>query len=226
MSKNGESTFKIVIATDNHLGCYSNDAIRSDDSFATFEEVLKQSVAEQADFLLLGGDLFHHNRPSQPTVHRCLRLLKKYCLGSREVGFEVVSDQSFNFAEKRANFEDPNLKISLPIFSIHGNHDDPTGIENLSVMDIMSTANFVNYFGKAVDISKINIKPVLMRKGRTKLAVYGLGSIKDERLHRLFLDRKVKFSRPAEDKEDWFNIFVIHQNRFIDLLKQVQAFFQ
>jgi len=27
-----------------------------------------------------------------------------------------------------ANYYDPNLNISLPIFSIHGNHDDPSGV--------------------------------------------------------------------------------------------------
>lgn len=26
------------------------------------------------------------------------------------------------------NYEDNNLNISIPIFSIHGNHDDPTGV--------------------------------------------------------------------------------------------------
>ena len=25
------------------------------------------------------------------------------------------------------NYEDPNLNIGIPIFSIHGNHDDPQG---------------------------------------------------------------------------------------------------
>ena len=25
------------------------------------------------------------------------------------------------------NYEDPNLNVSLPVFSIHGNHDDPQG---------------------------------------------------------------------------------------------------
>jgi DNA repair exonuclease SbcCD nuclease subunit len=25
------------------------------------------------------------------------------------------------------NYEDPNLNISIPVFSIHGNHDDPQG---------------------------------------------------------------------------------------------------
>lgn len=26
------------------------------------------------------------------------------------------------------NYQDENLNISMPIFSIHGNHDDPTGV--------------------------------------------------------------------------------------------------
>lgn len=25
------------------------------------------------------------------------------------------------------NYEDPNLNVALPVFCIHGNHDDPTG---------------------------------------------------------------------------------------------------
>ena len=26
------------------------------------------------------------------------------------------------------NYEDPNYNISIPVFSIHGNHDDPAGV--------------------------------------------------------------------------------------------------
>lgn len=51
---------------------------------------------------------------------------------------------------RRVNFEDPNLNIGLPIFTIHGNHDDPGGADNLSAVDILSTANLINYFGKVV----------------------------------------------------------------------------
>lgn len=25
------------------------------------------------------------------------------------------------------NYEDPNLNVAIPVFSIHGNHDDPQG---------------------------------------------------------------------------------------------------
>ncbi len=32
----------------------------------------------------------------------------------------------------------------------HGNHDDPSGVDNLSAVDILSSCGLVNYFGKAV----------------------------------------------------------------------------
>ena len=32
------------------------------------------------------------------------------------------------------NYEDPNLNISIPVFSIHGNHDDPAGVRISSIL--------------------------------------------------------------------------------------------
>lgn len=51
---------------------------------------------------------------------------------------------------RRVNYEDPNLNIGLPVFTIHGNHDDPAGSDNLSAVDILSSAGLLNYFGKVV----------------------------------------------------------------------------
>lgn len=75
-------------------------------------------------------------------------------------------------------------------------------------------ANLVNYFGKPDDIEDISISPILMKKGSTKMALYGLGSIRDERLHRLFMRSKVKYLQPKEQADDWFNVFMLHQNRY------------
>ena len=47
------------------------------------------------------------------------------------------------------NFEDPNYNVQLPVFSIHGNHDDPAGDGGLAALDLLSTANLINYFGRA-----------------------------------------------------------------------------
>lgn len=54
----------------------------------------------------------------------------------------------------------------------------------------------------------------MLTKGTTKLAIYGLGNIRDERLNRVFSQKKVHFLRPDDENPDsWFSVFVLHQNR-------------
>uniref|UniRef100_A0A4W2BZQ2 Double-strand break repair protein MRE11 n=1 Tax=Bos indicus x Bos taurus TaxID=30522 RepID=A0A4W2BZQ2_BOBOX len=211
-----ENTFKILVATDIHLGFMEKDAVRGNDTFVTLDEILRLAQENDVDFILLGGDLFHENKPSRKTLHTCLELLRKYCMGDRPVQFEILSDQSVNFGFSKfpwVNYQDGNLNISVPVFSIHGNHDDPTGADALCALDILSCAGFVNHFGRSMSVEKIDISPVLLQKGSTKIALYGLGSIPDERLYRMFVNKKVTMLRPKEDENSWFNLFVIHQNR-------------
>lgn len=207
-------TFRILIATDNHLGYKENDPITKNDSHDTFEEILQIAVDNQVDFLLLGGDLFHENKPSRHCIYRAQTLFKRYCFGDRPIGFQIISDQKRNFpSTQTANYEDPNVNISLPVFSIHGNHDDPAGRGGLSAMDLLHSGSLLNYFGKAEKVDDIEIHPILLQKGRSKISLYGLGNIRDERLHNTFKKKKVTLMRPADEPQGWYNIFVIHQNR-------------
>lgn len=135
--------------------------------------------------------------------------------GEKPILIEFLSDQTVNFAEslnKTVNYEDENINISIPVFSIHGNHDDPSGFNNLSALDLISTAGLVNYFGKLTNLRDMEVNPIMLQKGETKITLYGMSYVQDNRLTRLFDDKKVKFSLP-EDIDDWFNIFVLHQNR-------------
>ena len=106
----------------------------------------------------------------------------------------------------------------MPIFSIHGNHDHPVGLELFSSMDQLSCNSYINYFGKVHSVEEIVVEPVLLVKGKTKLALYGIGHIKDHRLNLAFESNKVEFKRPktsdGEDDPSWFNILVLHQNRW------------
>lgn len=63
------------------------------------------------------------------------------------------------------------------------------------------------------EVDSVEMAPVLIQKGDTRMAMYGLGSMKDERLYNTFVERKVNFLRPVEDTDGWFNLFVFHQNR-------------
>jgi double-strand break repair protein MRE11 len=165
--------------------------------------------------VLLAGDLFHDNKPSRRALQRCMETLRDHVLGPREVTIEVVSDQNANFHDKyrQVNFEDANFNVQLPVFAIHGNHDDPAGDGGLAALDLMSTANLVNYFGRAPDVSAVKLYPIMIQKGITKLALYGLGHIRDERLHRALERKEVSVSRPSQDTKSWFNLMAIHQNR-------------
>ncbi|XP_035384544.1 double-strand break repair protein MRE11 isoform X3 [Electrophorus electricus] len=177
---------------------------------------MKCAKQNEVDFVLLGGDLFHDNKPSRKAMHNCMEALRKYCMGDKPILFEVLSDQAVNFGNSKfpwVNYQDENLNISIPVFSVHGNHDDPTGADGLCALDLLSCAGMLNHFGRSLSVEKLEISPVLLQKGSTQIALYGIGSIPDERLYRMFVNNQVTMLRPREDENSWFNLFVIHQNR-------------
>ena len=177
--------------------------------------------------LSTAGDLFHDNKPSRRTLHKTMAIVRRYCMGPDPVQIQVVSDQKADFRNMNGavNYEDEFYSIDLPIFSIHGNHDDPTrdgGTEMLAALDLLSVSNLVNYFGRQDEVDKVEISPVLIKKGETRVAIYGMGSMRDERLNRMWQGKKVRFLEPEIDEDEdegednsdaWFNIFALHQNR-------------
>ena len=42
----------------------------------------------------------------------------------------------------------------------------------------------MNYLGRQDDVDKVEIEAVLLEKGSTRVAIYGIGSMRDERLNR------------------------------------------
>ncbi|CAG9463860.1 unnamed protein product [Pedinophyceae sp. YPF-701] len=224
-----DDIIKIMVATDNHLGVHENDEIRRDDSFEAFEEVFQRALELGADLVLLGGDIFHVNKPSQATMVRTMNILRKYCLSDRPVRFRVANEADVAFSQAtggKANFASPDINVGLPAFTIHGNHDDPVGREATSAIDVLAAAGLVNYFGKHALSGEVygNLKlaPVVLEKGETRVALYGLGYMRDERLCRMFRTAgAVEWVRPTFELEggqvvqphDFFSIFVVHQNR-------------
>ncbi|KAB5589653.1 Double-strand break repair protein MRE11 [Ceratobasidium theobromae] len=222
-----EDTIKIMLATDNHIGYNERDPIRGQDAMNTFKEVLELARKHDVDFILLAGDLFHENRPSRDCLYRTIALLREYTFGDKPVQVELLSDpdegKADGFSFPAINYEDFNLNVGIPVFSIHGNHDDPQGAGPdgaLCALDVLSVAGVINYIGKS-DLSAsddpnagIQIKPVLLRKGATQLALYGVGNVKDQRMHFELRSNRVKMFMP-KDKDNWFNILLVHQNRCV-----------
>ena len=74
---NPADEFKILLATDIHLGHKYDNIIRSNDTFNTFDEILGIAKKEKVDFVLLGGDLFDVNEPSIGIMNQAIALLSK-----------------------------------------------------------------------------------------------------------------------------------------------------
>ncbi|OEU15774.1 DNA repair exonuclease, partial [Fragilariopsis cylindrus CCMP1102] len=260
------NTLRILLSTDNHLGYAEDDNIRGNDSFAALEEVLFLAKEYRCDMVLLAGDLFHHNRPTRRTLYKTMDIFKRYCMGPGAIQVQIVSGSADDataavaaagrgggggggggatnkntntnspFVRGYVNYEDENYSVDLPVFSIHGNHDDPSrdggNSELYAALDLLDVSNLVNYFGKQQDAKDIRVDPILLKKGTTQVALYGLGSMRDERLNRMWRGEHLTFSRPAEQDpnnnkngggggnngnddpaQQWFNIFALHQNR-------------
>ncbi|SPO03624.1 probable recombinational repair protein mus-23 [Cephalotrichum gorgonifer] len=207
-------TLRILVATDNHVGYEERDPIRKDDSWQTFDEIMNLARMEDVDMVLLGGDLFHDNKPSRKSLYQVMRSLRKNCLGPKPCEVEFLSDANevFEGAFPTVNYEDPDINVSIPVFSIHGNHDDPSGEGHFCSLDLLQVAGLVNYFGRIPEVDNIEAKPILLQKGATKLALFGLGNVRDERMFRTFRDHKVKWFRPGAQSGDWFNLLTVHQN--------------
>ncbi|KAI5864305.1 DNA repair exonuclease [Durotheca rogersii] len=207
-------TIRILVATDNHVGYEERDPIRGDDSWKSFDEIMNLARKEDVDMVLLGGDLFHENKPSRKSMFQVMRSLRKNCLGMKPCELQFLSDANeiFGGAFGHVNYEDPDINISIPVFSIHGNHDDPSGEGNFCSLDLLQVAGLVNYFGRVPETDRIEAKPVLLQKGLTKLALYGISNVRDERMFRNFRDHNVQWFRPNQQSSDWFNMLAVHQN--------------
>ncbi|TVU10894.1 hypothetical protein EJB05_44449, partial [Eragrostis curvula] len=172
---NGDiNTLRVLVETDCHFGYMEKDEICRFDSFQAFETICSlANKTRSVDYVLLGGNLFHENKPSRSTLVKSIEILRRYCLNDQPVKFQVVGDQTVNF---------PNR----------------FGQDNLSAIYILSACNLVNYFGKmdlgGSGVGQIAVYPVLIKKGMIPVALYGLGNIRDERLNRMFHVHIIQYS--------------------------------
>jgi double-strand break repair protein MRE11 len=194
---------RIVVCSDVHLGFEEKDPIRKEDSYAAFEEVLQRARGLEADLVLVGGDLFHEQCPSTECFNRTIQLLSRHVLGTRSQ-LEVLGESSVNWLS-------PEISVSLPVLSIHGNHDEPIIDSGVSALHLLHSTNLITYLRNESASGELHVRPTVLRKpGGSTLAVYGLGFVKDQVLHQMFRDHKVTFHRALAD----MHILLLHQNRY------------
>lgn len=209
------SEISILVTTDNHLGYMERDHIRGEDSFRAFEEVFLLAKEKQADCVLICGDLFHDSHPSKYTIYRAVEILKKYCVGDAPRRVECMDNGVFHTlrgGSRQANTSEKEsgpAKIALPVFAIHGNHDEPSGYRGVAALDILAEAGLLNYFGSIDPMARsIIIRPVVLVLGATKVNIYGVGAVRDERMNALLLEGRISI-----EKQEGINLLVLHQTR-------------
>lgn len=90
-------------------------------------------------------------------------------MGSKDINFDFMKPEVDPNEEQdittaisgQANYEDDNMNVSFPIFTIHGNHDDI--VNHLSAMDILDSCGLVNYFGKYENLLNVELEPILLK---------------------------------------------------------------
>jgi double-strand break repair protein MRE11 len=56
---------------------------------------------------------------------------------------------------------------------------------------MLAASGFVNYFGKVPNLENLSFTPIILQKNDVNVAIYGIGSMNDDRLFRLFQEEKV-----------------------------------
>lgn len=213
-------TLRILVATDNHVGHAERDPVRGDDSWKTFDEIMRLAKSEDVDCVLLGGDLFHENVPSRKSMYNVLRALRQNCYGDKPCEVEFRSDASklFDPVVGKVNYYDENINVAIPVFSIHGNHDDPSGDGHYAALDLIQMGGLINYFGLVPQADDFEVNSLCLQKGNTVVQLFGISNVRDERLYQTFKAAEssggqhgVKFS-PLAGYENHYNICVVHQN--------------
>jgi len=94
----GADTIRVLVSTDNHVGYNERDAVRGEDSWKTFDEIMTMAKERDVDMVLLAGDLFHDNKPSRQSMYQVMRSLRLNCYGEKPCELEMLSDASETFA--------------------------------------------------------------------------------------------------------------------------------
>ena len=199
---------KFLVCTDVHLGFKHTDSVRGNDTFRTFEEILETAQKQKVDCILNAGDLFHNAKPDNQTMTKTAALLRKYCRGQPDTATYKTPPHDEHVLQCLQ-------QLSLPMFTIHGNHDEPSGMGYKSPLHVMSEANLLCYIGTPSgggDTSKRHVQPILIQKGAIQVALYAFGNVRDEKALAEAIKAKTWTFEPPPNPRTTYSVLMLHQN--------------
>ncbi|MCJ7450372.1 MAG: metallophosphoesterase [Candidatus Nanohaloarchaeota archaeon QJJ-9] len=169
----------IAVISDLHLG-YGWNSERQSDSFKNAKEAFEK--AEDADIVLMPGDIFDKKVPKQEVFSKAVELFKSFSRDASDVEVEKGGEK-LDFRGK-------------PIIAIHGTHERRSS-DYVNPVELLEKLGFLAHLH--------NEKAVCI-KGGEKLAVYGMSGV-PERYAPKVLERF-----DPQPVEDAFNILMLHQS--------------
>ena len=173
---------KIAIISDTHLG-YGRKTIRENEAFTNACNAMKKAVEEEADLILMPGDLFDQAVPSPETLLQGFQL------------FGVANKAKKSAVEIEVNGKKREFN-GLPIIAIHGTHE----------FRGKDYANILSLFNESNSLIHVHAQTANVYKGQECVAIHCLGGVPEKKALDVLMQWNPKPMQKAK------NIFVFHQS--------------
>ena len=157
---------KFAHIADAHLGAFSKNPMLAEYNMQAFEKAMEICLAEQVDFIIIAGDLFHNPIPDMELVKRAVKIMKKV----KETGIRIyVIYGSHDFSGGTTSLMDvlstAGVFIKAVKYEMHNGKivlkavRDNTGVSIVGMSGLTSSIE-VKYFTEgAIDIPTIEKIP-------------------------------------------------------------------
>lgn len=168
---------RIAVMSDFHFGF-------NEDSLDNARKTMEGAVRDNADFIIMAGDLFDYRIPKQETINEAIKLFNDF--RDKFPGLRISEIKEGGRLEKVP---------CIPLVGIYGTHERRSkGMVN--VIQVMHTAqSMINVHG---------LKLVVEKNGE-RIAVQGMGGVPEE-----FAAKAVK-QMDFKPVKEAFNVFIFHQ---------------
>ena len=151
---------KIGIFSDTHLG-FDEKGERKEESFNNLKQAISLCLENDADAILLSGDIFDAPVPSHTVLYKsmeCFDFSKK-----KESNVKLIVEK--NGESKEQSFS------GIPIMTIHGNHEF-RGKDTKTAIEVLDLSGYLVYFHAC---------RIVIQKDDEKVFVYGLGAVPEKK---------------------------------------------
>ncbi len=173
---------KIAVISDTHLGFGEKNA-RKKEAFDNALQAFSLAIENQADLILLPGDVFDSKFPLLETWHQAFELFS-ISKNAKKSEIKILKEG------KELNFQ------GIPVIAIHGTHEIRSR-DFKNPLEVLESAGFVFY---------IHVNHLIAVKDSDKVAVHGLGGVPEQKALDVL---KLYNPKPVLGKK---NLFLLHQS--------------